>query len=44
MKSFFDTIEEISGTDASKLVFETTGFRQGITVGEYFEKNEECQY
>ncbi|PZX03943.1 anti-anti-sigma regulatory factor [Psychrobacillus insolitus] len=38
MKSFFDTIEEISGTEASKLVFETTGFRQGITVGEYFEK------
>ncbi len=38
MKSFFDTIEEISGEEASNLVFETTGYRQGITVGEYFER------
>lgn len=38
MTSFFDTIEEISGVDASSLVFETTGFRQGLVVGEYFEK------
>ncbi|WP_226666312.1 STAS domain-containing protein [Metabacillus litoralis] len=38
MKSFFDTIEEISGIEASSLVFETSGFRQGIVVGEYFEK------
>ena len=37
MKSFFDTIEEISGVEASNLVFETTGFRQGIVVGEYFQ-------
>lgn len=37
MKSFFDTIEEISGEEASNLVFETTGFRQGLVVGEYFE-------
>jgi len=36
MKSFFDTIEEISGEDASQVVFETTGFRQGLVVGEYF--------
>ncbi|PLT32880.1 STAS domain-containing protein [Bacillus sp. V5-8f] len=38
MKTFFDTIEEISGEEASRLVFETTGFRQGLVVGEYFEK------
>ncbi|MED4534886.1 STAS domain-containing protein [Metabacillus fastidiosus] len=38
MKTFFDTIEEISGEEASNLVFETTGFRQGLVVGEYFEK------
>jgi anti-anti-sigma regulatory factor len=38
MKEFFDTIEEISGEEASSLVFETTGFRQGLVVGEYFEK------
>ncbi|WP_062351885.1 STAS domain-containing protein [Bacillus kwashiorkori] len=38
MKVFFDTIEEISGEDASNIVFETTGFRQGLIVGEFFEK------
>lgn len=38
MKTFFDTIEEISGEEASQLVFETTGFRQGLVVGKYFEK------
>ncbi|MET0787399.1 MAG: STAS domain-containing protein [Paenisporosarcina sp.] len=38
MKTFFDTIEEISGEEASNLVFEATGFRQGLVVGEYFEK------
>lgn len=38
MREFFDTIEEISGEEASSLVFETTGFRQGLVVGEYFEK------
>lgn len=37
MKSFFDTIEEISGNEASNLVFETTGFRQGMAVGEFFK-------
>nr|WP_273128850.1 STAS domain-containing protein [Bacillus weihaiensis] len=41
MKSFLDTIEEISGEEASNLVFETTGFRQGLVVGEYFEKMKE---
>lgn len=38
MKAFFDTMEEISGEEASHLVLETTGFRQGLVVGEYFEK------
>ncbi|MEI4771335.1 STAS domain-containing protein [Psychrobacillus sp. FJAT-51614] len=37
MRSFFDTIEEITGEEASQLVFETTGFRQGLMVGEYFQ-------
>jgi rsbT co-antagonist protein RsbR len=38
MKMFFDTIEEISGDEASNLVLEATGFRQGMLVGSYFEK------
>ncbi len=38
MKMFFDTIEEISGEEASNLVFETAGFRQGLVVGDYFRK------
>lgn len=37
MKSFFDTIEEVSGDEASALVFEATGFRQGQLVAEYFD-------
>lgn len=37
MRSFFDTIEEISGEDAASLVLETTGFRQGLVVGEYYK-------
>ncbi|WP_409253960.1 STAS domain-containing protein [Bacillus sp. SCS-153A] len=37
MKSFFDTLEEISGEEAAKVVLETTGFRQGLVVGRYFE-------
>jgi len=41
MKTFFDTIEEISGEEASNLVFESTGFRQGLVVGQYFEKIKE---
>lgn len=36
MKMFFDTIEEISGNEAANVVMETTGFRQGLVVGEYF--------
>ncbi|WP_121614099.1 STAS domain-containing protein [Mesobacillus foraminis] len=38
MRTFFDTIEEISGEESSNLVFETTGFRQGFSIGQYFEK------
>ncbi|WP_175989293.1 STAS domain-containing protein [Bacillus sp. Marseille-Q1617] len=37
MKMFFDTIEEVSGEESATLVLETTGFRQGLLVGEYFE-------
>ncbi|WP_028785079.1 STAS domain-containing protein [Thalassobacillus devorans] len=37
MRSFFDTIEEVSGEEAANLVMETTGFRQGSVVGEYFQ-------
>ncbi len=40
MKLFFDSIEEISGKDAANVVLETTGFRQGIIVGEYFQNME----
>lgn len=36
MKTFFDTIEEISGQEAANVVLETTGFRQGLVVGNYF--------
>ncbi|MBT2569343.1 STAS domain-containing protein [Planococcus sp. ISL-110] len=36
MKMFFDSIEEISGKDAANVVLESTGFRQGLVVGEYF--------
>ncbi|MED1202388.1 STAS domain-containing protein [Heyndrickxia acidicola] len=37
MKSFFDTIEEVSGHESARIVLETTGFRQGIVVGDYFK-------
>lgn len=39
MRTFFDTIEEVSGEEAGALVLEATGFRQGLVVGEYFIKN-----
>lgn len=35
-KIFFDTIEEISGENAASIVMESTGFRQGLLVGNYF--------
>ena len=38
MKTFFDTINEISGKEATNLVLETTGYRQGIIVGEGFKE------
>lgn len=38
METFFDTIREITGTEATQLVLETTGFRQGIVVGEGFRE------
>jgi rsbT co-antagonist protein RsbR len=41
MKTFFDTIKEISGEEATNLVLETTGFRQGVIVGEGFKKMKE---
>lgn len=36
MKTFFDSIREISGDEATNLVLETTGFRQGVIVAEGF--------
>ncbi|OCA84393.1 anti-anti-sigma factor [Bacillus sp. FJAT-27225] len=36
MKTFFDTIEEVSGGEAAALVLEATGFRQGLIVSNYF--------
>ncbi|WP_026688428.1 STAS domain-containing protein [Alteribacter aurantiacus] len=35
-KTFLDTMEEVSGEEASNVVLETTGYRMGIIVGEYF--------
>ena len=40
MKMFFDYIEEIAGEDAATVVMETTGYRQGIVVGNYFSEME----
>lgn len=37
METFFDTIRDISGAEATQLVLETTGFRQGVIVGEEFK-------
>ncbi|WP_078411724.1 STAS domain-containing protein [Priestia abyssalis] len=39
MKTFFDTIEEVSGDDAAGVVLETTGFRQGSVVSEFFSNS-----
>lgn len=41
MKTFFDTINEITGEEATNLVLEATGFRQGIIVGEGFREMKE---
>lgn len=37
METFFDTIKDISGIEATQLVLETTGFRQGVIVGDGFK-------
>ena len=39
MKTFFDTIEEVSGDDAASVVLETTGFRQGLVVSEFYKNS-----
>lgn len=36
MREFFDSLEEVSGEEAARVVLETTGFRQGLVVGGYF--------
>jgi rsbT co-antagonist protein RsbR len=41
MKTFFDTINEITGEEATNLVLEATGFRQGTIVGEGFNEMKE---
>ncbi|WP_409288070.1 STAS domain-containing protein [Peribacillus sp. SCS-37] len=41
MKTFFETIEEVAGSDAAKIVLETTGFRQGLMVGNEFKKKKD---
>ncbi|MRX72066.1 STAS domain-containing protein [Bacillus lacus] len=38
-KTFLDTIEEVSGDEAAALVLETTGYRMGTIVGDYFHKS-----
>lgn len=38
MKTLFETIKDISGAEATNLVLETTGYRQGLIVGEGFQK------
>lgn len=40
MKTFFDSIEEIAGAESATVVLEATGFRQGLVVGEYFQKQD----
>ncbi|SFD47103.1 Anti-anti-sigma regulatory factor (antagonist of anti-sigma factor) [Bacillus sp. OV194] len=35
-KTFLDTIEEVSGDESANIVLETTGYRMGIIVGEFF--------
>ncbi|MDC3417305.1 STAS domain-containing protein [Aquibacillus salsiterrae] len=36
MKSFLDTLEEVSGDDAAEFVLETAGFRMGQIVSDFF--------
>lgn len=45
MQTFYDAIEEISGDDVSQLVLETSGYNQGVIVGEnVFSKLWENRY
>lgn len=37
MKSFLDTIEEVSGTQGAKIVMETAGYRMGLIVSKFFD-------
>ncbi|QTM98576.1 STAS domain-containing protein [Sediminibacillus dalangtanensis] len=39
MKSFVDTIEEVSGNDAANVVMETAGFRMGNIVSDFFKQD-----
>lgn len=43
MRMFFDSIEEIAGEDAAEVVMETTGYRQGVVVGQYFSEMENVE-
>jgi rsbT co-antagonist protein RsbR len=40
MKSFFDTIEEVSGSEVANLVLETAGYRMGEMVSDFFKKDD----
>ncbi|SCC12996.1 Anti-anti-sigma regulatory factor (antagonist of anti-sigma factor) [Fictibacillus enclensis] len=39
-KTFLDTIEEVSGDESASVVLETTGYRMGLIVGEFFYNEE----
>ncbi|SDJ89808.1 STAS domain-containing protein [Sediminibacillus albus] len=39
MKSFLDTIEEVSGDAAANIVMETAGFRMGKIVSDFFKQD-----
>ncbi|WP_100398971.1 STAS domain-containing protein [Bacillus sp. FJAT-44742] len=38
MKSFLDTIQEVSGDEAAEVVLETTGYRMGTNVSDFFKQ------
>ncbi len=43
MKSFFDSIEEVSGDESASLVFEAAGFRMGSIVSDFFGNGSDVQ-
>ncbi len=43
LKSFLDTIEEVSGSEASQVVTETAGFRMGQMVTDFFNKDQQVE-